>query len=570
MSSFRCLWVEDNIEEILDVYNSLLVEDEWNVTILAGRSMLVDYLHNNSDSWDLVILDGRMDTEPSVAAELTGQNIILDLRSGRFGNWGKTVPLVLYSAIVDILERAKRFNWPEPKPEILSKAAPEREIYGRLREYSLRPKASAIASGSAIETNIALLFGTGRIALGLGVPFLSDCTRPLSTIVLGRYSSSEAHVVSSVARKSISKNDALVIKVGAKKYPAIAWYDGQSAIDLEKILSASSAPSLYVVLSNDDSVLDKLLSIASFGAISIGAEFGAVASRIQSSLLRIDRSGFPILALENDHNSVAKAGASASHVVFRPCVIDRICADIIDKSGALEVLTDSESYSIAFENFAEPCIYFERHPVAAVLESSDLVDFYRRRKLLVMNVLHWIIAVVRTYRVIASVKSILQLEAQLMNVISETASEARMYRMFGRLLATKLVRDTPQDVLRIIYGRQDLDKDRDGSIAINREFEYANATIKRSRVVPDALTRIIKSGSANVFKKYERTFEDEFVVDFHENTQDYMESLGEYYRWMGLQPVRQRTVLASIERVGAYTMDIRARMKALERQDRVK
>jgi hypothetical protein len=562
MSDFRCLWVEDNIEEILDVYNSLLVEDEWEVTILAGRSKLIEYLNDNPETWDLVILDGRMDTEPSVAAELTGQNIILDLRSGQLGNWGKSVPIVFYSAIVDLLEQAKRFKWPEPRPEILSKASPERVIYNRLREYSSGSKANSVTSNAGV----AILVGTGRIALGLGVPFLSDCIKPLSTIIFGRYSILETHVVSTVARMSISESRPLVIKIGSKKYPAKVWYDGLSFAELERILDSSNAPSLSIVLSNDDLVLDKLLKIASFSVMSIGTEFGAVASRIQLALQRIDRSDFPILALENDHNAVTKASESTSRGLIRPCVIDRICSDIVGKPGALEVLTDSESYSIAFENFHGPINFFDGHPVASVLENYSMLEFYRRRKILVMNVLHWIIAVVRTYRVIASVKSKSQLEAQLMNVIAETPAEARMYKMFGRLLATKLVRDTPQDVLRVIYGRQDFDKDRDGSIAINREFEYANATIKRSRAVPDALTRIIKSDAANVFKKYERTFENEFVVDFNENTQDYMQSLGEYYRWLGIQPITQRVVTQCIDRIGAYTLDIRARMKLLERK----
>lgn len=562
MSSFRCLWVEDNVEEILDVYNTLLVEDEWEVTILAGRAALIDCLQGDPKPWELVILDGRMDTEPSVAAELTGQNIILDLRSGRFGNWGKTVPIVLYSAIVDILERAMRFNWPEPKPTILSKAAQESEIYSRLRQYSLKSKVSATKVGATR----ALLMGTGRIALGLGVPFLFDCTRPVATTVLGRYSRLETHAVSSAVRKSAVAKQPLVIKVGTRKYSARVWHDGMPAAKLADILSESDSASLSVVLSNNDAILDQLLECASFGAISIGAEFGAVASRIESSLTRIGKAEFHALALENDHSVVSKANASAMRAQFRPCVIDRICSDIVEKPGTLEILTDSETYSIAFEDFASARALFDGHPVAAALESSALFDFYKRRKLLIMNVLHWIIAVVRTYRVIASVKSIPQLDAQLMNVISETTADVRMYRMFGRLLATKLVRDTSQDVLRVIYGRQDFDKDRDGSVAINREFEYATATIKRSRVVPDALTRIIKSSSASVFKKYERTFEDEFVVDFHENAQDYMESLGEYYRWLGIPPIRQRAVLDSIKRVSGYTMDIRARMKALERR----
>jgi hypothetical protein len=566
MNSFRCLWVEDNVEEILDVYNSLLVDDEWDVLIISGRSQLIEHLQTSPEKWDLVIVDGRMDTEPSIAAELTGQNIILDLRSGRLGNWGKTVPIVLYSAIVDIIERAKKFNWPEPKPEILSKTASERDIYLRIREYSLRRHDIGVAQ----ETSVALLFGTGRIALGLGIPFVADCPRALSTIVFGRYSNSESHTVSSAVRMAAATRQPLTIKIGAKKYFAAVWHDGLPATELQKMLDASIAPSLSIVLSNEQAVLDKLLTIASFGAVSIGPEFGVVASSIESSLCRIDRTTFPVLALENDHKSVARASASVKRALIRPCVIDRICSDILKKPGTLEVLTDSETYSIAFESFSELTKIFDGHPVAALLENGSSVDFYRRRKLLVMNVLHWIIAVVRTYRVIASVKSISQLEAQLMNVISETASESRMYKIFGRLLATKLVRDTAQDVLRLIYGRQDFDKDRDGSIAINREFEYALATIKRSRVVPDALTRIVKTGSVDVFKKYERTFEDEFIVDFHDNTQEYMESLNDYYRWSGMQPIKQRAVLANIARISAYTMDIRARMKMLERRSEVK
>jgi len=559
---FNCLWVEDNREDIYDVYNRLISDDDWNIDSFSGRAGLVPQLLNSASSWGLVIVDGRMDSEPTVGEEYTGQNIILDLRAGRFGDWGRIVPIILYSGIAEIIDRALTFSWPEPRPLVLSKSQGHDEVYesivrfGRTHEVE---KANPPLSR-------ALLFGTGRIAFGLGLPFFADCPNPLGLIIYGRLSSDDSHVVSRVVKSFGASSKNVTVSVGRRRFHGRVWHDGLSESDLVDALDSSALDrsSLVLFVSNDPGVLRTVMQRVDVASISVGTGIAPVLTALNDAARDVGRGKVSVLALENDHDLVDIGAASCDSLNVFPCVVDRICSELVATECGISVSTDAENYSIAFEppsGLANSP--FVGHPVANCLASKGAVKYVHRRKMLLMNLLHWIIAVVRTYKVILSVNSLAHLDAQLMNVIHDTPTERQMYKLFARLLATYLVRDAEPEVLQSIYG--DLDVARNMNLAINREYEFGDFTIDRASTAPDSLTRIVKDEPDLVFAKYARTFEL-FAADFRANPVDYLERLDEYCKWIGVRVYTKKRIEEAISRINGHVLDIRQNMLALKKR----
>lgn len=559
-SEFNCLWIEDNREEILEVYNRLLSRDGWNIEIFNGRAELIPFLLHTQKRWDLVVVDGRMDTEPSISEEYCGQNIILDLRTGRFGEWGKSVPIVLHSVVIDILDRVRTFPWGDPKPLILSKNHEPSLVYEELIKFDV----ASNENKANLSRDKALIYGTGRIALGVGLPLFQDCFPPVFTTLWGRFSDASSHKLSEEIKRIAKTNGKLTIKIGSRKFRGNVWHDGLPVSDFDKLIESkgSDACEFCLILSNDFNLLSRMINSVSLAAVSIGKNASIVLDQLNA--VEIDGGGdLSVLALENDHENIEKVSQNLTKIKVYPCIVDRICSDIEYLGDVIKVNTDSENYSIAFERPIVGNNIFNSHPVAQLVESKAAVEYFHKRKLTLMNTLHWIIALTKAYKAMPAMKSVEDLNVKFMHIVGDTLTEKRMYVMFARLLATRLIRDTDPAVLQEVY--EGFNISNNINIAINREFEFGQSTILRSNTTPDSMLRIVKSEASAVIKKYESVFEW-FAIDFNENSTEYILLLNGYCAWANTKPYTKKNVEDKIALVNSMTLAVRQGILRLTRR----
>lgn len=94
MNKKKILWVEDVFDEIISILSEL-VRDRHELVMLNTVSAAEAILKANQ-VFDIVFLDSRFPGDNDAPSH-NGSQLYLDLRSGRWGDWGKRVPVLFFT-----------------------------------------------------------------------------------------------------------------------------------------------------------------------------------------------------------------------------------------------------------------------------------------------------------------------------------------------------------------------------------------------------------------------------------------------------------------------------------------
>jgi pyrimidine deaminase RibD-like protein/CheY-like chemotaxis protein len=139
----RILWVEDVFDEVEPIAHALLRAGHEIVTARdAGEAGTI---LQNDITWDLVLLDSYMQ-DPDLQHSHSGCKFFRDLRSGRWGDWGRSVPVLFITGFAQTVSR--KIGGINPAPlKILGKPLGRNEGLRELGE--VLPELRIVANGSA-------------------------------------------------------------------------------------------------------------------------------------------------------------------------------------------------------------------------------------------------------------------------------------------------------------------------------------------------------------------------------------------------------------------------------------
>lgn len=147
----KILWVEDDFRAVEDVAASLQRAGH-EIYFLTSRVKAEKFI---DDGWrgDLILLDSMM-PESERHYSHSGCDLFLQLRGGRWEEWGRSVPVIFITAYApNVTEKIQNIT---PAPDILAKPVPSTEALKAMRRY---------LQDAILTTSLAPIPGNGRSSI---------------------------------------------------------------------------------------------------------------------------------------------------------------------------------------------------------------------------------------------------------------------------------------------------------------------------------------------------------------------------------------------------------------------
>ena len=253
----RCLWLEDNLAEIADMQEWLIDNDEnfkWKFDETVGdRAGFIRALRERGDEFDILLVDGRMPAVLGASPADMGLQVIDDLRAGRFGEGGKNIPIVVYSGVKEVIERAVVEATKYQPVVVVNKT--EETRYQRIAEFASQ---TYVRDDQINQTYTPVgVFGAGKISLGIALPMLAKA-RATSAVFVNRLSPGRWYTKALASRQA---GGAVRVQISGKYYPCFFWADGDERSHLDSLLPRLYAERIQIfVFTNNNALVEELLS----------------------------------------------------------------------------------------------------------------------------------------------------------------------------------------------------------------------------------------------------------------------------------------------------------------------